>query len=434
MTDQHEIERKNLLADWARRIEVAAARGVFGKPITLKSAAHIAGPRAAVLLFHAGFDAGALLRGFQSDDLAALRQLIPFQFDGEPQCFMQERAVRVEVGWPKGLADDNISLRSLARHPNGGGRWLIGRNERGDTPVGTLDDAIPHWLISGQTGSGKSTALVSAIGQLAADPLNRLILIDAKHGASFRAVSRARGMVGPLATDLPSARAALAWAVGEMARRYTDKRDDRRLVVIVDEVQGVTNDPKAAESLRRLVEQGRGAAVHVLAATQHPIVAALGGPTVSRNLVGRLALRVSDADASRVAVGASFPRADHLLGRGDAYLVKPSVTHRCQVAFFDRELLTGQPDMDEWPEVEDDLPELATWPSGAELGAALLSVERNEGRSKFQRGALARGVKVADNNKAVRLLGLARGALEWLDEQRVSVRLSELPDTPENDE
>ncbi len=429
MNNQIETQRLSLLADWAKRIEAAAARGVFGKPIILRSVTRIAGPRAAALLFDAGLDAGALLRGLQADDLATARQLIPFAFDGEPQAFMQERTVRVEVGWPQDLADDNVSLRSLARYPKNGGRWLIGRNERGDVPVGVLDDAIPHWLISGQTGSGKSTALISAIGQLSADPLNRLVLIDAKHGASFKVVAQARGMVGPLAVDVPSARAALLWAAREMGNRYIDKRDDRRLIVVIDELQDLTNDAKAAEALRRLVAQGRGAAVHVLAATQHPVVAALGGPTVGRNLVGRLALRVSDADASRVAVGASFPRADHLLGRGDAYLVKPSVTHRCQVAFFDRELLIGQPDMVDWPEDDDVLPDVSTWPSGAEMGAALVSAQRDEGRVKFQRALKDAGLSAA-NDKAVRLLRLARESLDWLAGSGFAVRPSDDTDTP----
>jgi energy-coupling factor transporter ATP-binding protein EcfA2 len=423
-------QRPSYLTDWARRLEAAAVRGVFGKPIGIKRATPISGPRAAVLLLYCGIDSGALLRGLQADDCATLRQLIPFEFSGEPQCFMAERAVRVEVGWPSGLSDDNIPLHTLGQHPMNGGRWLIGRNERGDVPTGILDDMIPHWLISGQTGSGKSTALVSTVGQLSQDSENRLVLIDAKHGASFRPLVEVRGLVGPLAADVTAARAALGWCVREMARRYTDGRDDRRLIIVIDELQAIVTDDGAAESLRRLVEQGRGARIHVIAATQHPVVQALGGPTVGRNLVGRLALRVSDADASRVAIGASWPRADHLLGRGDCYLVKPSVVHRCQVAWWDGRIVKGAPDLAEWPEETDDLPDLAGWPSGDEVGAAVVSASRDEGRVKFQRMLKAAGL-TASNDKAVRLLSFARDVLAAIEGRGYAVRPSDESDIPE---
>jgi len=428
----NEAQRKAYLVDWAQRLDGAAARGVFGKPIRVTSAQVVNGPRAGALLLSAGFDAGALLRALQADDCATLRQLIPYGFAGAPIAFMVERTIRVEAGWPKGLADDDIPLKALGQHPTNGGRWLVGRNERGDVLTAGLDDHTPHWLVSGQTGSGKSTALVSAIAQLAKDPDNRLLLIDAKHGASFRAVASVRGRIGPVADDILSARGALAWTVREMAVRYSGGRDTRRVVVVIDEVQAIADDPLASESLRQVVSTGRGCGVHVIAATQHPVVAALGGPTVGRNLVGRLALRVADAEASRVAVGASQPRADYLLGRGDGYGVAPGAVHRVQCAYLDSEPERAEPDLTEWPEADAELP--SGWPVGTEVGAALLSVSRGEGRAKFQRACSALGVKVADNNKAVRLLGLARDTLAWLGEHGADVCLSEDDDTPTGDE
>jgi len=431
-----ESARADYLRDWARRIDGAAVAGKFGgKAIRITNTQGVNGPRAAALLLYAGFDAGALLRAMQADDLALTRQLIPFPFAGEPSAYMAERAIRIEAGWPSDLAESDIPLRALGSHPVGGGAWLVGRNERGDVPVGRLDDATPHWLVSGATGSGKSTALVSAVAQLARDTTNRLVLIDAKHGASLRAVANVRGRVGPLAADLETARAALAWAVHEMSERYNGGRDDRRLIVAVDEVQDIANDELAGESLRRLVVQGRGAHVHVIVATQHPVVASLGGPTVGRNLVGRFALRVADAEASRVACGGAQPRADHLLGRGDSYIIKPGVTHRCQVAWFDGEPLPGAPDMAEWPEADTALPNVAGCPIPAEVGAALVAItEGNRGRVAFQRAMAALGVPVNSNDKAVRLSGLAGGALAWLAERDYSVRPSGAEDTLDPDE
>lgn len=398
--------------------------GVLGNQLSIQQTSIVNGPRAGALEIHAGLQSGDLLRTLSADDCAILRQFIPWDFIGEPAAFMSGRSVRIEAGWSADMADDDISLASLGQHPAGGGRWLVGRNERGHVLTAGLSDMTPHWLISGATGSGKTTAIRSMIGQLSNDPDNRLVLIDAKHGASLRHMSNVRGLVGPLADDVTSARAALAWSVTEMANRYSGGRDDRRVVVVIDEVQEIANDKLAAESLRKLVIQGRGARVHAIVATQHPVIASLGGPTVGRNLVGRLALRVSDADASRVALGASNPRADHLLGRGDAYAVSPGATHRTQVAYLDAEPETAMPDMDEWPDVKTDLPDNG-WPTGDEIGAAILSATRGEGRLKFQRSADELGVTVADNNRAVKLLGLARDTLDFMNDHGMAVCLSE---------
>jgi DNA polymerase III delta prime subunit len=435
-TQEKQAARRAHLITWARTMERAAVHRLFGPPVQLPKTTLVNGPRAGALELHAGIQSGPLLRALQADDAALLRQLVPWSFVGEPSVFMSGRRVRVEAGWPRGLAEDDIPLRALGQHPIGNGRWLVGRNEYGDVVTAALSDRTPHFLFSGTSGSGKTTALQSAVAQLAGDLNNRLVLIDAKHGASLRDVAHVRGMIGPLATDVPAARAALAWCVIEMERRYTDDRDKRLLVVIIDEVQEIVDDELAADSLRRLVVQGRGARVHVILATQHPIIAALGSPTVGRNIVGRLALLVADADASRVAVGGAQPRADRLQGHGDSYAIAPGVVHRTQIARLDTDPPTGgQPDLAEWPEAND-LPSAAAngWPSGAQVGAAILSATRGEGRLKFQRSAEGLGVAIADNNKAVKLLGLARDTLNFMNEHDMAVCLSETEHTRQTGE
>jgi hypothetical protein len=268
-----ERERRGLLATWAETLDKAAARGVIGgKSVTIRQATIVNGPRAGALELHAGFESGALLRALQADDGATLRQMIPFDFTGEPAAFMAGRAVRVEAGWPADLAESDICLHALGQRPAGGGRWLVGRTERGNVLTAGLSDQTPHWLLSGATGSGKSTALVSTVAQLAQDRDNRLILVDAKHGASLRRVAHVRGRVGPLACDVMTARAALGWACREMTARYSGGQDTRRLVIVIDEVQDLVSDSVAAESLRRLVVQGRGAKVFCIVATQHPVI------------------------------------------------------------------------------------------------------------------------------------------------------------------
>lgn len=423
MNETQQTERKQYLAQWARGIERAAARGLFGgKPIALRESVIVAGPRAGALEIFAGLDSPALLRAFTADDGAILRQFIPWPFVGTPTAFMAGRHVRIEAGWPSDLADANITLRDLGKHPTGSGRWLVGRNERGDVLTAGLNDDTPHWLVSGTTGSGKTTELKSVVGQLARDTDNRLVLIDAKHGASFRPLSNVRGLVGPLADDVYSARAALGWAVRDMAARYSGGRDARRLVIVIDEVQELTDDALATESLRKLIAQGRGANVHCIIATQHPTVASLGDATIGKNLVGRLALRVIGPEASRVAVGAKSPRADYLLGHGDCYAVGMSAVHRVQCAMFAGDLPIAAPDLSEWPEQDSDLPDNGNWPNGAEVGAALLSAVRGDGRVRFQRTLTESGLSSMGNDKAMKLLGLGRDILAWLVERGASVR------------
>ena len=409
-----EHQRKQLLIRLAQTMERASQRGLFGHPIALQRAAIINGPRAGALEISAGFESGALLRAFQSDDGATLRQLIPWEFSGEPASFMAGRYIRVEAGWPSGLADSNIKLSDLGDHPIGKGRWFVGRNERGSVLTAGLNDDTPHWLISGTTGSGKTTELVSAVGQLARDPDNRLVLIDCKHGASFRPLSNVHGLVGPLADDIFSARAALHWTAREMATRYSGGRDNRRLIVVVDEMQELVDDAPAIELLRRLIAQGRGARVHCMIATQHPTVDSLGDRTIGKNLGGRLALRVIGPEASRVAVGGKSPRADYLLGHGDAYVCSPTATHRVQCAIFDGKLTTADPDMSAWPEMKSDLPELTRDFGGDELAVSLVVAAEDKGRPALQKALEEAGLGRPGSDRATRLLQLGRDMRTWL--------------------
>ncbi len=419
-------EKLGMLSDWARRLAQAAGDGLLDKnPIAVRQIMTVAGPRAGALHIHAGLDAGRLLRRLSADNCAVLRQFIPWEFTGEPVAYMYGRAVRVEAGWTPDLAETDVPLHALAPYPRGNGRWVVGKNELGQTVVaGVNPDRTPHWLVSGATGSGKTWTLRSSLIQLAADPSNRLVVVDGKRGASFRGYSL-RGMVGPLATNREAWRRALVWAMREMIRRY-DNGGEGRLIVVVDEVQEVIlADPIAAEAIRRLVVLGRDAGVHCLLATQHPVVKALGGPTVTRNLVGRLALRVADFDASRVAVGDSTPRADHLLGQGDAYTVAPTATHRVQVAYVTQqevERVAGPPQMEEWPEATaEDLGRAprgrpSPWPEPAEVGAAIAAAAEGRGRPWLQRTVEEAGLARPGSTRADRLLTLGRKAVGWLEE------------------
>ena len=420
------MDKRELLTRFASEIIQAASMGQLdSKPITIKRAEYVAGPRAGAIELHAGLDAARLLRRLTQSNCAILRQFVTWDFVGEPSAFMAGRAVRLEAGWPKGLAQTDITLASLGQHPHGG-NWVLGQNEQGQTCIAGLNpDHTPHWLLAGATGSGKTWALRSCICQLAGREENRLVVVDGKRGALFHNL-RLQGMVGPLAKSPEDWRAALVWANREMQRRYTESclgNQSPRLVVIVDEVQEVISDPTSAEALRRLVTLGRDARVHCVVATQHPTVKFLGGPTVLRNLVGRVALRVSDAKASEVALGHSYPRADRLLGCGDAYATSPGATHRVQVAYaVDSDFVerVGEPILDDWPvtEAEDlgiaPVGRPSPWPQSAEVAMALVAANEDFGRPWLRKRLREITGKAPGSGRADRLLELMSKALDEL--------------------
>jgi len=432
------MNREQLLGQWRGYIVKAAHRGKLtgGKPCQIRRVYPVAGPRAGALeLLCAGLGSGALLRALSRSDCANLRQLTPWDFVGDPQVFMRGRFVRVEAGWPDELAESLIRLADLGEHPHGGGRWVAGKSERGDTIIPGLNDKAPHFLIAGATGSGKSVALRSAVLQLSADPDNSIVLADGKMGESLRAVERLPGVIGPCAVEGLQVRAALGWAAAQMRQRYEAGYYTGRVVVVFDEFQEMAGDAVVADLLRKLAAQGRAAGVHLLAATQHPVVSMFGDPSTRRNLVGKLALRVADADASRVAVGGATPRADHLLGAGDCYIVKPGACHRVQGVYIDEKEITaaegGGPAwrFQRWPEYapEDVGQEIETvnWSyTGDELAVSLVSAASGEGRTRMVNRLSDAQLGRPGAERAIRLLRLGRDANDWLVGNGYAVCLS----------
>jgi hypothetical protein len=172
--------RKHFLQDWANTVwRFSQDNSVFArKPIHLHQIMAVAGPRAGALEIDAGLDAGPLMKKLRADDHALHRQLIPWHFTGNPVVYMSRRYVRLEAGWPEGVAVTNIRLSEMGQNPRGNGRWIAGMNEYGATITLGFNDRVPHFLLGGYTGSGKTYAMRSAIAQLAQDAENQIVLID----------------------------------------------------------------------------------------------------------------------------------------------------------------------------------------------------------------------------------------------------------------
>lgn len=431
------MDRKLLLEQWAQALFRTAQAGGLdnGRRIPIARIDLICGPRAGALEILAGVDAGRLLRILSAHDCALARQFVPWNFVSEPAVFMAGRYVRVEAGWPPGLAETTIRLRDLGQHPKGEGRWIAGKNELGQTVTLGLSDRTPHFLLAGTTGSGKTIALRSAVLQLAKDPANRLVLLDGKFGEGLKPLAHLRGVVGPLAVDHYTTKAALAWALREMRRRYETGDRRGRVVVVMDEPQefiGRKGDEAVQEMVRRIVAQGRAAQVHLLMATQHPILAEIGGPVIKRNLVGRIALKTMDAKASEVAVGASTPRADYLLGQGDSYCIAPGALHRVQLVYVDESDLrtapAGEPILEEWPEFAAE--DLGQEPDGGqfngkEIAVSLLNARYGGGRPALQKALEMAGLRKPGTGRSRRLLKLGREVYGYLRSWRYEVCLTD---------
>ncbi len=211
----------------------------------------------------------------------------------------------------------------------------IGMDVSGKPVVADLT-RMPHLLIAGATGSGKSVCINSVIASvlIARTPDEvQLVLVDPKQVE----MSQYKGLPHlrlPVVTDMDKVVATLRWTVLEMERRYTrfsevgarnivafnERFPEERLsylVIVVDELADMMMT--AAEDVERLIcrlaQLGRAAGVHLVVATQRPSVDVLTG-LIKANLPTRIAFAVSSQTDSRVIL--DHAGAERLLGRGDA--------------------------------------------------------------------------------------------------------------------
>ncbi|CAA6818084.1 MAG: Cell division protein FtsK [uncultured Sulfurovum sp.] len=203
---------------------------------------------------------------------------------------------------------------------------------------------LPHLLIAGTTGSGKSVGINAMILSLLYrnDPDSlKLMLIDPKM-LEFSIYNDIPHLLTPVITDAVKAIAALANMVGEMERRYKMMAENRTknidnynekagkkgldtlpfIVIVIDELADLMmNGGKDVEfSIARLAQMARAAGIHLIVATQRPSVDVVTG-LIKANLPSRLSYRVGQRIDSKVILDALG--ADSLLGKGDALFTPP---------------------------------------------------------------------------------------------------------------
>lgn len=202
---------------------------------------------------------------------------------------------------------------------------------------------VAHVLVSGTTGSGKTVLLQTMILSLAMTNRPRdlaLILIDPKRTA-FRSFEGLPHVSRPAIRDTGEATEALESLVRLMETRGGPEvrvKGQPDVVLVIDELADLlmTGGSGIQEPLTRLLQRGRGAGIHVVAATQKPTAAVLG-PLVKANFPVRLVGRVTSATDARVASGWSGTGAERLEGRGDFLAVAEGQVTRFQTAYVSPE-------------------------------------------------------------------------------------------------
>jgi DNA segregation ATPase FtsK/SpoIIIE, S-DNA-T family len=198
-------------------------------------------------------------------------------------------------------------------------------------------EKMPHLLIAGQTGSGKSVCINAIINSLLfrySPQELRMILIDLKI-VELKGYNAIPHLLIPVVTDSHKAAGALAWAVQEMedrfhkmdskgarniaaynARRVGDEPALPRIVLIIDELSDlmIATKHEAEDSIIRLAQLARAAGIHVIIATQRPTVNVITG-LIKANIPSRISFAVASSIDSRTVLDANG--AEQLLGSGD---------------------------------------------------------------------------------------------------------------------
>ena len=228
---------------------------------------------------------------------------------------------------------------------------------------------MPHLLIAGTTGAGKSVgvnALIVSILYRARPDEVKFILIDPKR-LELGLYDDIPHLAAPIIVDPKLAARSLKWAVGEMERRYRDlagwgvrnidgynteimrrnlikEYDDKGdpwkplpyIVIIIDELADLmmTSGREVEESITRLAQMARAVGIHLVLATQRPSVDVITG-LIKANFPSRISFRVSSKIDSRTIIDTNG--AEQLLGRGDMLFLPPGTSRLIRVhgAFLD---------------------------------------------------------------------------------------------------
>jgi len=245
------------------------------------------------------------------------------------------------------ILTSELFQKSRARLP-----IVIGRTVSGAPYISDIAK-MPHMLIAGQTGSGKSVAINSFIASLLMTKTPselRMIMIDPKK-VELSYYQGIPHLIAPVVTESREAVKALSWGIGEMDRRYRllakvgarniekfnedvqagkikdeflkecDNKPLPYVVIVVDELADLmlTAAKDVEASIQRIAQLARAVGLHLIVATQRPSVDIITGP-IKANLTSRMAFRTIQSTDSRTILG--YAGAEKLLGQGDMLFLR----------------------------------------------------------------------------------------------------------------
>ena len=235
-------------------------------------------------------------------------------------------------------------------------RFALGKDVSGEPIIPNLA-SMPHLLIAGATGSGKTVcinAIISSYLYNASPEEIKFLMIDPKR-VELMMYAGIPHLISPIVTNPKKAAAALSWVVTEMERRYevlaakgvrnistykeneTEKDENLPyIVVIVDELADLmmVAQQDVEANIMRIAQLARAAGIHLILATQRPSVNVITG-VIKANFPARISFKVASKVDSRTVLDANG--AEKLLGKGDMLLMEPGETApiRGQCCFVD---------------------------------------------------------------------------------------------------
>lgn len=244
-------------------------------------------------------------------------------------------AIGIEV---PNLKNDTVFFKEVVdceAVKNSSGKLAIGLGKDISGNIITADlSKMPHLLVAGSTGSGKSVCINTIIAGLLykySPDYVKLILVDPKvvELSNYNGIPH---LLTPVVTDSKKAASALHWAVAEMERRYkafaeshvrdissfNEHAEEKMpfIVIIIDELADLMMVAKVdvEDAILRLAQKARAAGIHLILATQRPSVDVITG-IVKANIPSRIAFAVSSQTDSRTIL--DMGGAEKLLGKGD---------------------------------------------------------------------------------------------------------------------
>ncbi len=382
------------MADKIKKLEeMLLDHGISAEVINYKS-----GPR--ITRFELSVSKGVRVRKIMAlnDDIAMNLEAKSIRIEAP---IPGKNAVGIEI--PNDIAEV-VSFSSLiaSKDPKRVLDIILGKDIVGENVIVDLK-SMPHLLVAGRTGAGKSVGInciISSIISHASPSDVRFIMIDPKM-VELMPYNGIPHLYVPVITDPKKAAVALKWAVVEMEKRYFKLADKgvRNLegynakcpeaklpyiVIVIDELADLmmTSPASVEESIARVAQKARAVGIHLVIATQRPSIDVITG-TIKANLPSRISFAVTSQIDSRTIL--DTPGAEKLLGRGDMLLLKsgsPNLVRIQGANISEEEVLeiTNRLKENSAPEYHEEVLHEEAASNRDELYDRALTVIRSEGR------------------------------------------------------